>query len=277
MNQGLPSMSVIIPAYNEAEEIGTIVPAVREAMRVRGGEWEIVVVDDASEDATGQRLQPFVEEDRRVKVLRNERNRGKGYAIRRGMLEARHELRLMCDADCGASLTSLPSMEALIGECDIVAGARNAAGSRIARPQPLRRQAAGLGFIFLCRLVLGEPLLDASCGFKLFTAAAAEDVFPRARIDGWPFDVEVLALARALGYRVSPLGIVWSHRPGSRLSMPRVVVPVLRDLVAIRAHVREEAARGRAGHAHLLESPPAASFRRASELRAEEAPPTRSS
>jgi glycosyltransferase involved in cell wall biosynthesis len=233
-------MSVIVPVFNEAAEIATIVPAVRDVLAERGGDWEIVVVDNASQDDTVARLAPFLQ-DARIRLLANEHNRGKGYSVRRGMLEATGDLRLICDADCAPSLASLPAMEALIGECEVVAGARNAADSQVARYQPVQRRAASLAFIFLCRRVMGEPLRDVFCGFKLFTAAAARDVFSRTRIDGWAFDAEALALARALGYRVAPCGIVWSHRPGSRLSIARVMVPVLRELVATRAHVRAAA------------------------------------
>jgi dolichyl-phosphate beta-glucosyltransferase len=232
-------MSVVIPVFNEQEEITTVVPAVVRALEARGADWEILVVDNASEDLTAQRMTPFLR-DSRIRLLRNERNRGKGYSVRRGMLEATGELRLLCDADCTPSLASLPAMEALIGECEIVAGARNAADSQVARYQPIQRRAASLTFIFLCRRVMGEPLRDVFCGFKLFTAAAAQDVFSRTRIEGWAFDAEALALARAMGYRVQACGIVWVHRPGSRLSMTRIVIPVLRELVAARAHLRTQ-------------------------------------
>jgi dolichyl-phosphate beta-glucosyltransferase len=231
-------MSVIVPVYNEAEEISTIVPAIRDVLQARGAEWEILVVDNASEDDTAQRVELFAAETR-IRLLRNQVNRGKGFSVRRGMLEARGDLRLMCDADCAPSLISLPAMEALIGDCDVVAGARNAADSRVERYQPLQRRAASLAFIFLCRRVMGEPLRDVFCGFKLFTADAARDVFARATLDGWAFDAEALALARALGYRVRACGITWKNRPGSRLSMRRVVIPVLRELIAARARVGE--------------------------------------
>jgi dolichyl-phosphate beta-glucosyltransferase len=246
-------MSVIVPVYNEAEEIVKIIPAVRAALAARGGDWEILVVDNASTDDTVARVGPFLA-DPRVRVIRNPVNRGKGYSVRRGMLEAGGDLRLMCDADCEHSLASLPAMEALIGDrCAIVAGARNAADSQVARYQPIQRRAASLGFIFLCRRVMGEPLRDVFCGFKLFTADAARDVFSRARIDGWAFDAEALALARALGYGVAPCGIAWTHRPGSRLSIPRIMVPVLRELIATRAHIRAAALRPR----RTCDGPPA--------------------
>lgn len=230
------SLSVIIPVYNEEDQIGVIVPAVRDALTARGGEWEILVVDNASTDATVARLEALLQDDR-VRLLRNRENRGKGYSVRRGMLEARGELRLMCDADCTSSLVSLPDLERAAGEAEVVAGLRNARDSVVMRYQPVRRRAASICFIWLCRQVMSEPLPDVFCGFKLFSAAAAQDVFSRAHIDGWAFDAEVLALARALGYRVRGCGITWVNRPESRLSMPRVVVPVLRELVGARRRV----------------------------------------
>jgi glycosyltransferase involved in cell wall biosynthesis len=235
------SLSVVVPVYNEESEIGAIVPSVRAVLAARGGDWEILVVDNASSDATSARLEPLLEEGR-VRLLRNPSNRGKGYSVRRGMLEARGELRLMCDADCAPSLVSLPAMEAAMADADVVAGLRNARDSVVMRYQPLRRRAASICFIWLCRQVMSEPLPDVFCGFKLFSAAAAEAVFSRARIDGWAFDAEVLALARALGYRVQGSGITWVNRPASRLSMPRVVIPVLRELIEARRRVSAVAA-----------------------------------
>jgi dolichyl-phosphate beta-glucosyltransferase len=237
MAQPPPSISVVIPVYNEAAEVGNIVRAVKDALRARGGDFEIIVVDNASDDDTVERVRPLLAEGR-VRLLRNEHNMGKGYSVRRGMLEANGDVRLMCDADCAPSLVSLPKMEAKLADCDIVAGARNAPTSDVGRQQPLRRRAASIGFILLCRAVMSEPLKDVFCGFKLFTAAAAQDVFSRARIDGWAFDAEALAIARRLGYRVRPCGIAWVNRPGSRLSIPRVVVPVLGELVAARRHLK---------------------------------------
>jgi dolichyl-phosphate beta-glucosyltransferase len=237
MSQAPPSISVVIPVYNEAAEITNIVRAVGDVLRARGGDYEIIVVDNASEDDTVERLKPLLA-DKHVRLLANEHNMGKGYSVRRGMLEATGDRRLMCDADCAPSLESLPKMEAMLTDCDIVAGARNAPTSEVGRQQPLRRRAASIGFILLCRAVMSEPLKDVFCGFKLFTAAAAQDAFSRAQIDGWAFDAEALAIARRLGYRVRPCGIAWVNRPGSRLSIPRVVVPVLGELVAARRHLK---------------------------------------
>jgi dolichyl-phosphate beta-glucosyltransferase len=237
-----PWMSVVIPAYNEEMTVPGTVSAVRAWLEERGRTYEIVVVDNASTDRTVEVLEPLLDGSH-VRLLRNEENRGKGYSVRRGMLETSGELRLMCDADCLPSLVSLDHMVALTGSADVVIGSRNTHGSQVDKTQPLRRRIASWNFLNLCRLVMNEPSRDIFCGFKLFRAEAAEAAFSRQSIDGWAFDIEVLALARRLGYTVREAGIVWNDREGSRLSMHRVLIPVLRELLAARRSVRREAGR----------------------------------
>jgi dolichyl-phosphate beta-glucosyltransferase len=236
-----------VPAYNEESGIAGTVVALRDWLEERGQDYELIVVDNASTDATAARLEPLTE-DARIRLLRNDRNRGKGHSVRRGMLEARGELRLHCDADCAVCLPSLPKMLDLIGDADVVVGSRLAEGASVARRQPLRRRIAGRGFQQLCRLVLREPTTDLFCGFKLWRAEAAEDAYSRIRLDGWTFDAEVVAMARALGYRLRETGIVWTDRDGSRVQMGRVVVPVVRELLAARRNVRREARQPRAAY-----------------------------
>jgi dolichyl-phosphate beta-glucosyltransferase len=237
-----PALSVVVPAYNEAAGIVATVEAIAARVAELRPEWELVLVDNASTDGTAERVERIGDE--RIRVLVNDVNRGKGFSVRRGMLAAGGELRLHCDADCAPSLASLPAMVAALDEgADVVVGSRLAPGARVGRRQPLRRRIAGRTFVELSRLALGEPTHDLFCGFKLWRADAAVAAYSRVRLDGWVFDAEALALARALGYRLREVGIVWSDREGSRLSMPRVVVPVVRDLLAARAHVHREAER----------------------------------
>ena len=239
-----PWISVVVPAYNEEVGIASTVERLRAWLEKRGEGFEILVVDNASTDRTAERVEPLCDGDR-VRLLRNERNRGKGYSMRRGMLEARGELRLHCDADCATSLPSLPGMLELAREHDVVVGSRLAEGAQLGRRQPLRRRIVGRSFQQLCRLLLGEPTQDLYCGFKLWRAPAAVDAYSRTRLEGWTFDAEVLAMARALGYRIRETGIVWTDREGSRVRMARILVPVVRELLAARRHVRREAARAR--------------------------------
>jgi glycosyltransferase involved in cell wall biosynthesis len=249
-----PGISVVVPAYNEETAIAATVGTLHAWLEAHGEPWEILVVDNASSDGTAEVVETLAD-GRRVRLLRNERNRGKGYSMRRGMLEAGGDLRLHCDADCASSLPSLPRMLELVREHDVVVGSRLAQGAELGRRQPLRRRMAGRSFQQLCRLVLREPTTDLYCGFKLWRARAAIDAYSRTRLEGWTFDAEVLAMARALGYRICETGIVWTDRDGSRVRMGRVLVPVVRELLSARRHVRSEARRARAAEDPPLAEP----------------------
>jgi dolichyl-phosphate beta-glucosyltransferase len=250
-----PWISVVVPAYNEERGIAATVTALRDWLQARDPRpFEVIVVDNASADRTAAGVETLADGER-VQLLRNERNRGKGYSVRRGMLAARGELRLHCDADCAPSLASLPGMLALLEDADVVVGSRLAPGARVGRRQPLPRRIVGRSFVLLCRAVLAEPTTDLYCGFKLWRAPVAEDVFSRIHLDGWTFDAEALAMARALGYRLRETGIVWDDREGSRLSMARVLIPVVRELIAARRHIRREARRPAAALAEAAAEP----------------------
>jgi dolichyl-phosphate beta-glucosyltransferase len=237
-----PWISVVIPAYNEERGIAAAIADARAWLDRRGGDYELIVVDNASTDATVARLEPLLDGSR-VRLLRNERNRGKGHSMRRGMLEARAQLRLHCDADCVGSFASLDRMLALIESADVVVGSRLAEGAAVGRRQPLRRRIVGRAFVELCRRVLSEPTHDLYCGFKLWRAEAAEAAYSTTRLEDWVFDAEVLAMARALGFRLTETGIAWADREGSRLSMRRVLARAVPDLLAARRNVRRAASR----------------------------------
>jgi len=230
-----PWMSVIVPAYNEEQAIAGTLVALRERLDQTGRDYEILVVDNASTDGTVERAEAS---DGPVRVLRNQVNRGKGYSVRRGMLEANGGLRLLCDADCAPSLTSLDPMLEAIEDADVAVGSRLAPGADVGRQQPLRRRLVGWPFIALTRLLLAEPTRDVYCGFKLWRGVAAQAVFSRQSLDGWVFDAESLAMARRLGYRVREVGIVWVNREASKLSIARTLGPAVRELLAARRNVR---------------------------------------
>jgi dolichyl-phosphate beta-glucosyltransferase len=233
-----PWMSVVVPAYNEEQAIAGTLVALRDRLDDSGRPYEILVVDNASADATVQRAEAV---GGPVRVLRNEVNRGKGYSVRRGMLEASGQVRLLCDADCAPSLESLPRMLAALEDADVAVGSRLAAGAEVGRTQPLRRRLVGWPFIALTRLLLTEPTRDVYCGFKLWRAVAAQAVFSRQQLDGWVYDAESLAMARRLGYRVREVGIVWVNREASKLSIARTLGPAVRELLAARRSVRGQA------------------------------------
>lgn len=234
-----PWISVVVPAYNEEAGIADLIATLRSRLEGYQRPFEVVVVDNGSHDRTIE-IAEAAGAGAPVRVLRNEVNRGKGFSVRRGMLDASGDLRLLCDADCGPSLASLPEMLRAMEHADVVAGSRSASGSQVDRQQPLRRRLVGWPFIALTRSMMREPTKDVYCGFKLWRASAAEAAFSRQRLTGWVFDAEVLALARGLGFRVTEVGVAWADRRGSKLSIRQVLIPAVRELIAARRNVRAQ-------------------------------------
>ncbi|MBD0282474.1 MAG: glycosyltransferase [Thermoleophilaceae bacterium] len=234
-----PWMSVVVPAYNEETAIADILAALHQRLGPFGRDYELIVVDNASEDRTVEVVEPLLD-GKRVRLLRNEVNLGKGFSVRRGMLDATGDLRLLCDADCGPSLGSLPRMLEAVQGADVVAGSRVAEGACVDRQQPFRRRLFGWPFIALTRMIMREPTRDVYCGFKLWRSEAAEAVFSRQQLDGWVFDAESLAMARRLGFSVREVGITWADRRGSKLSVLRVLATAVPALLTARGNVRAQ-------------------------------------
>ncbi len=227
-----PELSVVIPAYNEAEGIQAALEQVSAYFRSRAIAGEIVVVDDGSTDGTaGLAGQPSV--PAAVRVLVNEENRGKGYSVRRGILSARGRYVGFTDADMATPIDQLDKVrQALESGAEVVIGSRALPDSQIARHQPWWRERAGRLFGSFVRTVLLPGIADSQCGFKFFSAAAAQAIFTRQRLTGWAFDVELLYIARRLGYNIVQVPVRWIDEPHSRVRMlcdgPRMLVDVLR-------------------------------------------------
>jgi dolichyl-phosphate beta-glucosyltransferase len=216
VSQG-PRLSIIIPAYNEEARLGRTLKLVFDYLKLRGEPFEILVVDDGSQDQTVAVAQAFAGPC--LRLLRNETNRGKGYSVRRGMLEAEGERRLLSDADLSTPIGDLVDLESHLADgAQVAVGSRALPGSRVEVRQPWYRENAGRVFNLLVRLLAVPGIHDTQCGFKLFTAAAAEAVFRPARLHGFSFDVEVLFLARRLGLRVDEVAVTWRNDAATRVS-----------------------------------------------------------
>ena len=190
-----------------------------------------MVVDDGSRDRTAERA-----EAAGATVLRNEANRGKGHAVRRGMLAARGARRLMTDADLSTPIEEMERLGARMDEGhDVVIGSRALPGARIEVRQPWYRENTGRLFNLFVRALAVPGVTDTQCGFKLFTAAAARDVFSAMRLDGFSFDVEALFLARRKGYRIAEVPVVWRNDAASRVSLLRGFL-AFPDLLRIRTN-----------------------------------------
>jgi dolichyl-phosphate beta-glucosyltransferase len=213
-----PSLSVVIPAFNEAARLPMTLARVGEWLSDSPHRHEIVVVDDGSTDGTAEIARKAGGEE--LVLLRHQPNRGKGYAVRRGMLAATGERRLMTDADLSTPIEELPRlMDELDRGADVAIGSRAVPGARIEVRQPAYREAMGRLFNRVVQALLLPGLQDTQCGFKLFTAAAAEQSFRACRLDGFSFDVEALYVARRRGLKIAEVPVVWRNDEATRVSL----------------------------------------------------------
>lgn len=211
------SISIIIPAYNEEKRLPSTLSKVKGYLAASSWEFsEIIVVDDGSRDNTAG-----VAEAAGVGVLRNPGNRGKGYSVRHGMLAAKGDWALFSDADLSAPIEELETLwsAAERESAPCVIGSRALDRSLIGVHQPVFRERMGRVFNLLMRLETGLPFHDTQCGFKLFEASAAREIFGRQRLDGFGFDVEVLFIAKHLGYRTLEVPVRWNDVAGTKVSM----------------------------------------------------------
>jgi dolichyl-phosphate beta-glucosyltransferase len=234
-----PALSVIVPAYNEGSRLELSLSRIQAHLRDRRIPYEILVVDDGSQDATLEVAERFSREHalpEEVRILRNLVNRGKGYSVREGMLAARSDLALMTDADLSTPITELAKLEACLesGGLDIAMGSRDLEQSRVEIRQPWRREVLGKLFNRVVRLLTGLPFRDTQCGFKLFRLSSCRDVFRCQRTHGFVFDVELLVIARRWGLRAEEVPVVWRHAEGSKVRPVGHLLPVVIDLLRIR-------------------------------------------
>ena len=211
------SISIIIPAYNEENRLPGSLGAVRDYLSKTAWDFaEVVVVDDGSRDGTAEAARSTG-----ARVLANPGNRGKGYSVRHGVLEAKGEWVLVTDADLSAPIGELEKLWSAAQEerAQVAIGSRAVDRSLVGVHQPAMREWMGRGFNLAMRLVTGLPFRDTQCGFKLFEAAAAREIFRRQRLDGFGFDVEVLFIAQRLGYRCVEVPVRWDNVEGTKVSL----------------------------------------------------------
>lgn len=232
-------ISIVIAAYNEEGRIVQSLKKINNFVRERNLDHELIVVDDGSTDRTSQVVQETAPLIDGLKVIRYEKNRGKGYALRTGVLASGGELVLLSDADLSTPIEELDTLRAHIAAdgCRIAIGSRALALSRIIKRQPWWRQLMGKTFNRFVRVLVINEFSDTQCGFKLFAGDVARELFGKARIDRFAYDVEILAMARKRGYRVAEVPIRWVNAPGSKVHPVRDSLRMLVDLFRIRFSV----------------------------------------
>jgi dolichyl-phosphate beta-glucosyltransferase len=228
-----PRWSVVIPAFNEARRLPRHLAEVVAYFDGRGEPYEVLVADDGSTDGTAEAAAAVARGHEPVRVLRAEANEGKGAAVRRGMLAAGGDYRLFTDADGATPIGEVKRLEAaLMGGADLAVGSRALADPSVSVVARRHRVAAGRAFHWIVQRLIVQGVVDSQCGFKAFTAAAAVDLFERLRTPGFGFDVELLLLARAAGYRVVEVPVNWTDQPGSKVHVlgngPRMLWEIAR-------------------------------------------------
>lgn len=231
-------LSIIVPAYNEEHRLPPTLERLHQFLQAQPLRYEIVVVDDGSKDDTCGVVERCTLPN--VRLVRQVPNKGKGAAVRLGMLEAKGQIRVMCDADGSMPPEQLPKLLAPIIGCkaSISIGSRYADGAKTDVKQPFYR----VIWSRLANRVIQRSLVpgvrDTQCGFKAFTAEAARDLFRVARIDGWAFDLEVLALAKRRGFDIAEVGVEWKDDKRSRVSPIKDMVNVCREALTIRRNLK---------------------------------------
>jgi len=213
-----PYLSIIIPAYNEAKRLPLTLIDMDKQLARAAYSYEILVMNDGSKDNTAEIARRMSGQIKNLKVVDNPINRGKGAVVRDGMLIGRGNIRLFMDADNATTIDHFDKMQEYFkAGYDIVIGSRSVKGAKLDPPEPLYRQIPGkLGNLFI-QLLLLPGLWDTQCGFKAMSERAAEEIFSIMKITGWGFDVECLALGKALGYKIKEIPVHWRNAEGSKV------------------------------------------------------------
>ncbi len=227
-------LSVVVPAYNEQARLTTTLPRLHKALKIRFRTFEVIVVDDGSTDDTSGVVARFSREHPEVRTIRYEPNRGKGFAVRTGMLAAEGNYLLMSDADLSTPVREVRKLLAAIDQgYDIAIGSRAMRDSRILQYQPFYRVFLGKTFNKLVWLLAVRGIADTQCGFKLFKKEAARRIFAKCRLEGFSFDVEVLHLAQKMGFSTKEVGVIWINSPESKVNPLPHSMQMLRDLLSL--------------------------------------------
>src|SRR5713226_9030636 len=236
-----PKLSIVVPAFNEAERLGASLRAVGSYLDHRREDYELIIVDDGSDDDTAAVAEQSLADSATValRVIRYEPNRGKGHAVRMGLMAAQANIVLFSDADLSTPITEAPKLvdPILNGECDLTFGSRALDRSLIGVHQPWRREQGGRVFNLIVRLATGLPFWDTQCGFKAFRMNVCRPLIEAAQIDRFGFDVELIYLAHLARLRLREIPVRWNHDPASKVAVLRDSFRMVDEVGRIRRGV----------------------------------------
>jgi len=214
-----PRYSIVIPAYNESTRLGATLEKVLAYVHTHEWDAEVIVVNDGSRDNTADIVRTFARKYPALRLVENPGNRGKGYSVRNGMLNARGRILLFSDADLSSPIEEVPKLlKALDEGADVAIGSRWLCAQTQIQRQPQYRQLLGRIFNLMLRITLNLQFKDTQCGFKAFKQRAAQAIFPLQKIERWGFDPEILFLARKFGLTVMEVPVAWGHNEGTRIN-----------------------------------------------------------
>lgn len=233
----VPQLSIVIPAYNESARIEKTLERVMSCVSTQGWNAEVLVVDDGSVDSTPEIVQRWMEQYPNLHLIKNAGNRGKGYSVRNGLLQAAGDVVMFTDADLSAPMEEAALLiQAIADGADVAIGSRWLDKTRQTIHQPLYRRFFGRCFNWVTRTVMGLPFKDTQCGFKAFKRPAAQIIFRLQRIERWGFDPEILFIARKLGYDIREVPVTWGHDERSRMSYLKDGMKMLEEMAIIRGN-----------------------------------------
>ena len=229
-------LSIVIPAHNEEKRLPSTLEQVLRFLDEQSFTSEVIIVENGSSDRTLEVSREFAQKHETVRMVQSER--GKGAAVKRGMLEAQGEYRFMCDADLAMPVEEIvkfipPALEGF----DIAIASREAKGA-VRYNEPAYRHLGGRGINFIIQMLILPGMNDTQCGFKCFSAKATDDIFRLQTLSGWSFDIELLYIARKHGYRVKEIPIHWYHNLETKVSALRDALKMITDIFQIHVNAR---------------------------------------
>ena len=226
-------LSVILPAYNEEARILPSLKLRHEYLEKQDYSYELIVVNDGSTDKTKELVQEKIKDWPHFKLIDNKVNKGKGGVVKQGMLAAEGEWRLFMDVDESVPINEIERLWPYAKDYEIIIGSRYTEGGKVTKKQPLVRRIISRGGNLLIQILVAWGIKDTQCGFKLFSAAAAKEIFPLQTMERWSFDMELIAIAKKHGYKIKEVPVIWQEQAGSKVQAVKAALRSLRDVFVI--------------------------------------------